>query len=707
MRGISTVAALSILAGVIGLGVIGTAVVAWQYVGNQFNNNIQTPYHVPTYYSFNLCDYFSLNDASKILNHAGWASDYSNPTQCVDIPHNKNGPTALRFSDQSLVQTGGYIYTDSSGSKKLTMPEGYEENLSIELIDPMIPDGQGQLPPMPGPSYDEHWSLDAFSTGMITSGTLYVAKNCLLFRIGIEVDNHTHDLKTSPLSEQYVHDQADKVFNILDLNGLFDKGYIQIRNNEGSLDGFIAPNCTPSIDPSVMSSSTMASTNLSIDDIFPIPDLDISNLDLWGRLKNPSQPTNSRLLPGMKVFHTFRPEDYVATLKPDQVLIHLPSFDTVADGPAYAVDTLTHVLQVEKNKNSVNDFTYDVQDELNVINGDSPDAISQINTILDHFSVKITADQNMLAGMQSTFQQNVDLNNSVDRVITYVDTLPQNVKGENVESIYDAVQLNLRQNAAAGGADGLDPQSAIDTGIGVCRDGATYLAEALIENGVDASVVFDQNHAWVRVANDGSGTGPYDLDVNAYESFVKVPVRTVIPYQIMPVVPIGATPPEGQGVYPILNLNYLKQILQLPIAHAQTVSSSSSVEHLCLGVGTCLSFASPIYVVQNSHASSTFVQIHGDTWSEVSFVVNPPFVFKPTGTAQSIPLLLVDQKRQAVEYTETMPDGTVVHTMYSDYIRSDGAEVVVGVMSNAPILKPSDNGLLKTLAGWNPVSYAF
>jgi len=71
-------------------------------------------------------------------------------------------------------------------------------------------------------------------------------------------------------------------------------------------------------------------------------------------------------------------------------------------------------------------------------------------------------------------------------------------------------------------------------------------------------------------------------------------------------------------------------------------------------------------------------------------------------------MLLMDQKRKAIEYTHRVSSsGETIHIMYSNYIRPDGVPVIVGVMSNSPILSSSNKNLLKTLGGWGPTSYTF
>ena len=270
--------------------------------------------------------------------------------------------------------------------------------------------------------------------------------------------------------------------------------------------------------------------SLTAKDLFPnTPDIDLSNLDKYGRLAPPwlENPT-LRVLPNMKVFHTNKPQDYISKLRNNEVLVHLPSQDSIVDGPAYAIDTMEHVLIVEKATDKERRFSY---------------AEDLLLKEFDNFTkeqVKVMYDEKLYDRMIDvrelliTFENNAFDYPSSQGLMDYVYNLPLNDRGSNVEKIYNKVQDALLQNNTA--AHCLEPKASMSCGVGVCRNGATYLGEALKANGVNAAFVFSDNHAWVRVNNDGSGSGPYDLDTNAYESFIKLPPRNVTQDQIVPIV---------------------------------------------------------------------------------------------------------------------------------------------------------------------------
>lgn len=236
-----------------------------------------------------------------------------------------------------------------------------------------------------------------------------------------------------------------------------------------------------------------------------------------------------RVQPGVKVFYTSTPEQYLSQLKPSEVLIHLPSLDSKTDGSAYAIDTLTHVLYIEQYRNQNDWWTYDEAS----YNAEYP------NDTVDQYNEHLISHEYTALNLLVTFQEHAYDYTSSSNLMTYVNTLPQNTDGSNIKLIYDKTQELMRENNVV--ATDYDSMTSMQCGVGVCRNGATYLTEALTANGVDTSVVFSQGHEWVRVNNDGTGAS-YDLDPNAYQSFVKVPLRTVDPIQVIHVNNIPIVP---------------------------------------------------------------------------------------------------------------------------------------------------------------------
>jgi len=295
---------------------------------------------------------------------------------------------------------------------------------------------------------------------------------------------------------------------------------------------------------------------------------------------------------------------------------------------------------------------------------------------------------NMRVNSNSEFVQangtNYDTYNSI---IDYATSLPGQSEG-NIEKIFDNVQQTIVPDSAA---DNYSMAQALESGIGVCRHEAAVLTNALAADGYNSSIVFDTDHAWVRVSYGGQ---TFDLDPINY-SYVKLPPRnTSSGYQVIPITPVAK--PHG-FLWPLVSIAYASADA---VTSASSSMATSTTEKLCGKIGVCLYIQLPAHIQANSSTTLEVWQATGNDWTITTFLKNPD-IKMDFSKVQPVTINILGQDRLAKEHT-TVSNGQTVYTLYSNIDDSNGELIIVQIISNRSILQNED--LLAMLAGNNQIS---
>jgi len=290
---------------------------------------------------------------------------------------------------------------------------------------------------------------------------------------------------------------------------------------------------------------------------------------------------------------------------------------------------------------------------------------------------------NLRVNSNSEFVQangsNYDTYNSI---INYATSLSGQSE-TNIEKIFDNVQQTIVPDSAA---DNYSMAQALECGIGVCRHQAAVLANALATDGYNSSIVFDADHAWVRV-NYGGQT--FDLDPTNY-SFVKLPPRnTSSKYQVIPITPV--TKPHG-FLWPIVLTAYASTDVITPPSNN---TATSTIEKKCGKIGVCVNIQLPAYVQANSSTTLEVWQAIGSDWSVTTFLKNPD-IKMDFSNVQPITINILGQNRLAKEHTLTS-NGHTIYALYSNFIGSNGEEIILQVLSNKSVVE--NHPLMTMIAG--------
>ncbi|MDO8428244.1 MAG: transglutaminase family protein [Candidatus Diapherotrites archaeon] len=111
----------------------------------------------------------------------------------------------------------------------------------------------------------------------------------------------------------------------------------------------------------------------------------------------------------------------------------------------------------------------------------------------------------------------------------------ENIQGNNEVDTIKQVYESMTEKVPGYGVTGDKPlthyatyEEMFVTGSGICRDKSGLLVNALERKGIDAQVIGDATHMWVRVTLDeGDNAGKeFDLDPTWYQNFVPLPTRS-------------------------------------------------------------------------------------------------------------------------------------------------------------------------------------
>ncbi len=278
-------------------------------------------------------------------------------------------------------------------------------------------------------------------------------------------------------------------------------------------------------------------TTLTIDQIFPnTPSLDVSGLDVWGRL---SQPVANQNQPVVS-----KPYDPFTDISGyyDSNLRAPISFSADVNLMRSRVTNDTMLARIMDSSGNLVWGLYDKSDifahaEKAYANSSE---LKDFNTFIDSSSLFLRIEGNAMNSLTQYFDSN-KMSNLIDFVqvsgqnyTSYNDisTYAQSISGGPTEGkladIYNKVQDTIKVVDPNGN---YTMDTSLADGVGVCRNISSVLATVLANNGYDASVVFAPDHAWVRVTLNGQ---TFDLDPTKY-SYIKLPPRNVDPSQVIPV----------------------------------------------------------------------------------------------------------------------------------------------------------------------------
>jgi hypothetical protein len=387
--------------------------------------------------------------------------------------------------------------------------------------------------------------------------------------------------------------------------------------------------------------------------------------------------------------------DLQDSLQPDQTIIHDEQADKVGE-TAYSVVSDESVLQFESDLNQSGQWLFNDQTAAATLNS-QPSSNAAVNTIMS--VLNDTGLYTYLSGLSSSIQNDeigfIEANgqnyNTYNNTIDYVENLSGGASSENIENIYNEVESELPANNTPTTMSQSMAQ-ALENGVGVCRNQATLLAEALAQGGYDSSIVFTQEHMWVRVDYGGQ---TFDLDPNLYQTYIQLPPRTVLPNQIIPVG--NYSQPSSFLQSPFVGTAYAAGSVA-PVGKFPVVSINTAPVKLCAEIGVCLYIQEPAFVQANSSTTLEIWQTQGNEWSIVTLFKDPSIRMDFTKVHQPTSLNVFSQNRKATEFQEQL-HGSTVYFLYTDFNQPNGDNVMIQAISNRSILQ--NDALRAMLAGEN------
>jgi hypothetical protein len=223
------------------------------------------------------------------------------------------------------------------------------------------------------------------------------------------------------------------------------------------------------------------------------------------------------------------------------------------EGPVYSIITLQHAMNFELRQNlGVNNWEYDVSNAplsariLSPLGNASDNILNLLASLRNPLILAVdgllpnTTARATRTGLESVAKEimgyTVNDGSNQDLTDLFTRSAGRDINDPNtIRNIAEDSQSTFIGDNSHDNIGGLSAREAYDAGRGNCKYQACVLAQNLTVAGVqDVSLVFNENHTWVRYRNPNTGE-LRDIDNNGYQSFVDLPARDVHDYQTIPI----------------------------------------------------------------------------------------------------------------------------------------------------------------------------